>query len=125
VAVLTEHADGTLVQVDTDLDVRGKVAQFGRGVLGEVTEGIVRSFASNVEQLLAASQRPAFVPAAQPHLPSEPVPAAAGPGGLDAWRLVVRPVLGRHAGALVTIGLAGLAAYLGARMGARHSDRSE
>jgi uncharacterized protein len=146
VAVLTEHADGTLVQIDTDLDIRGKVAQFGRGVLGEVTEGIVQSFASNVEQLLASSQPSALVstaPCAGPvprdgaepdtptahgaaqHVPCAPVPAAAEPGGLDAWGLIVRPVLGRHAGALVTIGLSGLAAYLGARMGARHPCRSE
>lgn len=147
VAVLTEHADGTLVQIDTDLDIRGKVAQFGRGVLGEVTEGIVQSFASNVEQLLASSQRPALVataPGARPvprdgaepatptthgttqrqHTPSAPVPAADEDGGLDAWRLIVRPMLGRHAGALVTIGLSGLVAYLGARIGARHPHRS-
>jgi carbon monoxide dehydrogenase subunit G len=125
VAVLTEHADGTLVQIDTDLDVRGKVAQFGRGVLGEVTEGIVQSFAANVEQLLASAQhhqhdRP---PTAQLPMPSAPVPAAEAADGLDAWRLIVRPMLGRHAGALVTIGLSGLVAYLGARMGARRPRR--
>jgi hypothetical protein len=146
VAVLTEHADGTLVQIDTDLDIRGKVAQFGRGVLGEVTEGIVQSFASNVEQLLASSQRPALAPAApgarpvprdgaaphtptmrgtaEQHMPSAPVPAADETDGLDAWRLIVRPMLRRHAGALITIGLSGLFAYLGARMGARHPHRS-
>jgi uncharacterized protein len=147
VAVLTAHADGTLVQIDTDLDVRGKVAQFGRGVLGEVTEGIVQSFASNVEQLLASSQPSALVstapgagPAprvgaapdtptthgtAQERMPSAPVPAADETDGLDAWRLVGRPMLRRHAGALVTIGLSGLVAYLGARVGARHTCRSE
>lgn len=125
VAVLSEHADGTLVQIDTDLDVRGKVAQFGRGVLGEVTEGIVRGFASNVEELLASSQRPASVSAAQRQVPAEPVPAAAEPDGLDAWRLIVRPVLARHAGVLVAIGLSGLAAYLGARIAARHSYRGD
>jgi hypothetical protein len=125
VAVLTEHADGTLVQIDTDLDVRGKVAQFGRGVLGEVTEGIVQSFAANVEELLASSQPPT----AQQHVPSAAVPAAEEADGLDAWRLIVRPMLGRHAGALVTIALSGLVAYLGARMGARtgarHPHRSQ
>jgi uncharacterized protein len=122
VAVLTEHADGTLVQIDTDLDIRGKVAQFGRGVLGEVTETIVQSFASNVEQLLASSTTHGSTP--RQHTPSAPVPAADETGGLDAWRLIVRPMLGRHTGALVTIGLSGLVAYLGARMGARHPNRS-
>ena len=119
VAVLTEYADGTQVQIDTDLDVRGKVAQFGRGVLGEVTEGIVQSFAANVEQLLASSQPPT----ARQHAPSAAVAAAEEADGLDAWRLIVRPMLGRHAGALVTIGLSGLVAYLGARMGARMGAR--
>ena len=38
---------------------------------------------------------------------------------LDAWRLIVRPMLKRHAGSITTVALAGVAAYLGARAGAR------
>ena len=58
VAALSEHAEGTLVQINTDLSIRGKVAQFGRGVIGEVTDGIMQSFAGNVEQMLSAPAQP-------------------------------------------------------------------
>jgi uncharacterized protein len=147
VAALTEHTGGTLVQIDTDLDIRGKVAQFGRGVLGEVTEGIVHKFAANVEHLLASPQgaasvsaapgerpvprdaagpdTPAVHGAARQHAPSAPAAAADETGSLDAWRLIVRPMLGRRAGTVATIVLSGLAAYLGARLGACRPSRSE
>ena len=49
---------GTLVQIDTDLSIRGKVAQFGRGVIGEVTDGIMQTFARNVEQMLLSGGTP-------------------------------------------------------------------
>lgn len=137
VAVLSEHADGTLVQIDTDLSIRGKVAQFGRGVIGEVTDGIMQSFAGNVEQLLTApADRSATVGAfnGQPVASSEssrtaraePTAAETEPAGsdLDVWRLVVRPMLARHSGAIAMVGLSGLAAYLGARLGSRRAPRT-
>ncbi|HLR85864.1 MAG TPA: hypothetical protein VK059_12990, partial [Nocardioidaceae bacterium] len=46
-------------------------------------------------------------------------PAAAPDQSLDAWGLVVRPMLQRHAGQIATVAFAGLAAYVGARIGAR------
>jgi len=136
VAALSEHAEGTLVQIDTDLTIRGKVAQFGRGVIGEVTDGIMQSFASNVEQMLSSpAQRSATIRPldGQPVGSSEP-PLAVATGArttepasrpassdLDVWRLVVRPMVARHSGAILTIGLSGLAAYVGARLGTRRA----
>lgn len=142
VASLSERDGGTLVQIDTDLSIRGKVAQFGRGVIGEVTDGIMQTFSRNVEQLLVsggapspAAGAPAPSPAAAnataapadpgatagPAAPAAPAAAAAeqAVSELDVWRLIVRPMLGRHAGAIATVTLAGVAAYLGARAGAR------
>lgn len=142
VASLSERDGGTLVQIDTDLSIRGKVAQFGRGVIGEVTDGIMQTFSRNVEQLLVSGGAPspaAGVPApspaaanataapadpgatAGPAAPAAPAAAAAeqAVSELDVWRLIVRPMLGRHAGAIATVTLAGVAAYLGARAGAR------
>ena len=129
VASLSERDGGTLVQIDTDLSIRGNVAQFGRGVIGEVTDGIMQTFSGNVEQMLVSGQAPgpaapvsAGAAAGRDTAPGPaPVTASAdqGAGELDAWRLIVRPMLERHAGSLATVALAGVAAYLGARAGAR------
>lgn len=137
VASLSERDGGSLVQIDTDLSIRGKVAQFGRGVIGEVTDGIMQTFSRNVEQLLVsgAAPSPALASAgtsagpavaAGPAPASGPAPAAADTSvsELDAWRLIVRPMLQRHAGSIATVALAGVAAYIGARAGTRARSRS-
>jgi hypothetical protein len=49
VATLTPHGDGTQVHVDTDLDLSGRVAQFGRGVISDVTGRLLTQFAKNLE----------------------------------------------------------------------------
>ena len=51
-AQLTETDDGTLVHVVTDLNVTGKPAQFGRGVMGEVGTKIIGAFAERLEELV-------------------------------------------------------------------------
>ncbi len=140
VATMTEDGGGTNVAIETDLSIRGKVAQFGRGVIGDVTDQIMQTFAGNVEQMLASGGRPepsaeqgagpaaatAPEPSAKaaPQQPAardaEPVTTAEQAGGeLDAWSLIVRPMLQRHAGQVAQVALAGLAAYVGARAGAR------
>ncbi len=132
VAQLSEQDGGALVQIDTDLSIRGKVAQFGRGVIGEVTDGIMQTFAQNVETMLtsggpsAAPVASASAPAAEPAAEPAAVPAAGFAGSaagsdnsLDAWSLIVRPMLQKHAGSLATIAISTIGAYFGARAGAR------
>ncbi len=149
VATMTEDDGGTLVQIDTDLSIRGKVAQFGRGAIGDVTDAIMKTFASNVEQMLASgesSPTPAEAPDAQPSTATadaapdtarpasapasgaapdrtREAPAAPAAGELDAWSMFVRPMLQRHAGSVAQVAVAGLVAYLGARAGARAGAR--
>ncbi|MCD9623473.1 SRPBCC family protein [Rhabdothermincola salaria] len=48
-AVLTEADGGTHVEVTTDLTVTGKVAQFGRGVLADVSAKLLTQFVDNLE----------------------------------------------------------------------------
>ena len=43
-ATLTPEPDGTRVTVVTDLTITGKVAQFGRGVLAEVSAKLIGQF---------------------------------------------------------------------------------
>ncbi len=49
-AQLEPNGDGTTVTVTTDLTVTGKVAQFGRGVLADVSAKILTQFVDNLEQ---------------------------------------------------------------------------
>jgi carbon monoxide dehydrogenase subunit G len=49
-ATLTPDGSGTVVHIDTDLNITGKVAQFGRGVMADVSSKLLGQFASNLER---------------------------------------------------------------------------
>jgi carbon monoxide dehydrogenase subunit G len=79
-ATLTPDADGTVVHIDTDLNITGKVAQFGRGVMADVSSKLLGQFATNLERDVlsgngAASDTPAAAPA--PAAPPAAAPASA------------------------------------------------
>lgn len=70
-ARLVETDGGTDVTVTTDLDVTGKPAQFGRGVMADIGSRLIETFADNLARSLAADvsgddvlDRPAPHPAA-------------------------------------------------------------
>ena len=62
---LRATGEGTRVDLVTELDLRGAVAQYGRPVLGSVAEELTRQFAACLESMLA-EQRPAEGPVAEP-----------------------------------------------------------
>lgn len=43
----------TRVVVDTDLKIMGKIAQFGRGIIGDVSKQLIDQFAANLNQLMS------------------------------------------------------------------------
>jgi carbon monoxide dehydrogenase subunit G len=51
-ATMTADPAGTRVRVRTDLDITGRPAQFGRGIMTEVGDRIVQQFATRIEELL-------------------------------------------------------------------------
>ncbi|MET7447057.1 SRPBCC family protein [Streptomyces sp. NPDC017201] len=51
-ATLAASPDGTRVHVRTDLDITGRPAQFGRGIMTEVGDRLVRQFADRLEGVL-------------------------------------------------------------------------
>ena len=51
-ATLVTDPAGTRVRVRTDLDITGRPAQFGRGIMTEVGDRIVQQFATRLEELL-------------------------------------------------------------------------
>src|SRR5262249_27493535 len=78
-ATLAGDGDGTRVRVDTDLNVTGKVAQFGRGVMADVSTKLLGQFVDCLgTTVLAADRPPAATPAAAT---PEPGDAAASPSG--------------------------------------------
>ena len=50
VATLVPDGDGTTVNIDTDLNITGKVAQFGRGVMADVSSKLLGQFADNLKK---------------------------------------------------------------------------
>jgi carbon monoxide dehydrogenase subunit G len=79
-ATLVGDDDGTTVRVDTDLTVTGKVAQFGRGVLADVSNKLLGQFVSCLEKDLLSSGSSA---ASEPPEPSGP-PVSSAPESSDA-----------------------------------------
>lgn len=76
-ARLSADGDGTAVSLSTDLAITGRVAQFGRGVLADVSANLLDQFVSCLEQTIVASE-PAAAPVAEEPAP-EAEPAAAEP----------------------------------------------
>jgi len=57
--------DGALLRLSTDLVVRGKIAQFGKGAIATVSDKLLKQFADNLAALLQApvATQPATSPA--------------------------------------------------------------
>ena len=70
---MTGDEKGTEVSVHTDLSITGKVAQFGRGVLGDVSAKLLGQFVERLEaDVLSGDHR---VPAAAPAVAETKAPA--------------------------------------------------
>jgi carbon monoxide dehydrogenase subunit G len=69
------RSDGasTTVSIDTELKISGKIAQFGAGMIQEVSEKLLGQFVGCLEGKLA---EPAPEPAPEPELEPKPKPAA-------------------------------------------------
>jgi carbon monoxide dehydrogenase subunit G len=72
-ATLTPDEGGTAVSVVTDLTITGKVAQFGRGVLADVSAKLLDQFVQSLETDVLSGSTPAAAPAAAV---AEPAPQA-------------------------------------------------
>jgi carbon monoxide dehydrogenase subunit G len=73
-ALLSGDGDGTTVTIDTDLSVTGKVAQFGRGVLADVSNKLLHQFVTRLEEDVLSG---ATVSSAAAKAPAEAASASA------------------------------------------------
>jgi carbon monoxide dehydrogenase subunit G len=116
-AALVPDATGTRVTIDSDVTITGKVAQFGRGVIADVSSKLLAQFVDNLERDVltgsgsgsdASSAPPA--PETTPATATQPV-ASEGPRTIDApeaepvdlLRTAGAPVLKRLVPALIII----------------------
>jgi uncharacterized protein len=110
-AVLRDVGGSTEVTVATDLNITGKPAQFGRGVMADVSERLIGQFAANLARELqgtssapsAASASAASASAASSAAAAPAAPAAAGAGSLDLLGVAGIPVLKRLAPVLAAL----------------------
>jgi carbon monoxide dehydrogenase subunit G len=102
-AVLYEVGDRTRVTVDTDLKIVGKLAQFGSGMLQQVSEKLLGQFVESLEAKLAADDTPASAAPAPAPAPETPTPravpaaAAAEPAPIDLLELAGGTALKKYA----------------------------
>ncbi|EPD69086.1 SRPBCC family protein [Streptomyces sp. HGB0020] len=77
-ARLRPEGAGTVVTVSTDLNISGRLAQFGSGMIKEISQKLFAQFVENVETRLLAEQ-PTAVPEPEgaPQAVAEPQPPAA------------------------------------------------
>jgi carbon monoxide dehydrogenase subunit G len=64
-ATLSPDGAGTAVSVVTDLTITGKVAQFGRGVLADVSAKLLDQFVENLEATVLVDEGASRAPAAE------------------------------------------------------------
>ncbi|WP_067464747.1 SRPBCC family protein [Nocardia amamiensis] len=107
---LREDGDETRVIVDTDLKIVGKLAQFGSGMLQQVSEKMIGQFVASLEAKLVGDKA-AAEPVAGPHGgEARPQPIAESePAPLDLVGLVGPAVIKKYAPAIALV----LAAVLG------------
>jgi uncharacterized protein len=116
-ATLTpEGPSSTRATIVTDLTVTGKAAQFGRGVMADVSKRLITQFASNLEQVIAArTPTPAATSDAAagsnadavPAAPPAPAPAPKLDNeALDLGNAALVPVLKRVVPAIIVVGVA-------------------
>ncbi len=94
-ATMTANGDSTDVTVVTDLAITGKPAQFGRGVMQDVSDKLLGQFVACVEKKLGGgvpdAPPAAAAPAAEPVATTTPDPAVAEAGQEPAAAAAVPP----------------------------------
>ncbi|WP_433677905.1 SRPBCC family protein [Nocardia sp. CA-119907] len=102
---LREDGDRTRVTVDTDLKIVGKLAQFGSGMLQQVSEKMMGQFVASLEEKLAAGDSVAAAAAAGPdsrEARAQPV-AQTETAPLDLVELVGPAMIKKYAPALAFV----------------------
>ncbi|MFC9843792.1 SRPBCC family protein [Streptomyces sp. NPDC060223] len=97
--------EGALLQLSTDLVIRGKIAQFGKGAIAAVSDRILQQFAQNLGSLLDADRAGGAAAGPQAGANSPRVGATSAPASqpalaqdseLDGLALLVGPAAAKY-----------------------------
>ncbi len=103
-AQLKDEGDATHVVITTDLTISGKAAQFGRGVLADVSTNLIGQFARNLEADLLGG---ATAPSGEALPPATAATSAAAASGavdsVDLLKVVAVPMAKRYAPAIAAL----------------------
>lgn len=107
----SESATRTKVIIDTELDISGRMAQFGRGAIADVSNRLIGQFTENLSREIAnsgqaapqqAAAAGAGAASAAPTPPQYSAPSApAGDASLDAFALVMPMIKERYGQAII------------------------
>ena len=88
-AKLLSIAGGTKIDVEQDLQLSGAAAQYGRGMISDVTSVLMRDFADNMQKRITARDRASQLGFIRPRRPAGS-PSACAPRGWPCvvWRVV-------------------------------------
>jgi uncharacterized protein len=84
-------ATSTSVTVNTDLSVTGKVAQFGRGAMADISDKLLAQFVVNLNEMIAASDTAPAAPAPVAETAAPAPAAAATPSAAPASEAPAEP----------------------------------
>ncbi|MGK2866112.1 MAG: SRPBCC family protein [Mycobacterium sp.] len=107
-AQLKDEGDATHVVITTDLAISGKAAQFGRGVLADVSGNLIAQFARSLEaELLGGTPGSTTAPT------TETAAAAAQPAdSVDLLKVIAVPVAKRFGPVIAAAAAAGAVGFL-------------
>lgn len=118
--------EGALLQLSTDLVIRGKIVQFGKGAIVTVSDRIIQQFARNLGSLLDQDRAVETTPAASPNTPTAspitPVatrPAVAPDSDLDGLALLLGPRAAKYGLVAGAFAVGVLEGWLLGRLGAQ------
>ncbi len=112
-AQLKDEGDSTHVVITTDLAISGKAAQFGRGVLADVSGNLIAQFARSLEAELLGGSVPAAKAAENGSATATSVAASPDAGdSVDLLKVVAVPIAKRYAPLLAAAAAAGAVGFL-------------
>ncbi|WP_017609523.1 SRPBCC family protein [Nocardiopsis xinjiangensis] len=80
---VTEREGGSVLSIEADLLIRGKIAQFGKAAIGTVSDRLLQQFADNLSRMLREGSGAEPAAAASASAAGQ-VPAQAGPAAATA-----------------------------------------
>jgi carbon monoxide dehydrogenase subunit G len=83
-SLIAEGPNSTRAHIVTDLTITGKIAQFGKGVIVDVSKKLIDQFASNLQQVIAAQGATAAAAAQPAGAAPSAAPAAPAPAPVQA-----------------------------------------